>query len=214
VASPSNRQSVRAPGDCQTPCYLQWATILQVYFRPCRARASAFLGWLRGKYVPQAFLILKPGFARVPARVHASLHLCWVGVIEQLAGGANPSTARTRRPGFEAVSQRKVSTWICHCETSVVLLYGPDIHLASRTSYPNLKKRGTDAEREFRLLKGHARVSRLGIEPKTPGWLVQAQPPAHRGCRASVKHTERARGLSLLHNTMVRGRFWDSAWRG
>ena len=23
--------------------------------------------------------------------------------------------------------------------------------------------------------------SRLGIEPKTPGWLVQAQPPAHRG---------------------------------
>ncbi len=21
----------------------------------------------------------------------------------------------------------------------------------------------------------------LGIEPKTPGWLVQAQPPAHRG---------------------------------
>jgi hypothetical protein len=23
--------------------------------------------------------------------------------------------------------------------------------------------------------------SRLGIEPKTPGWLVQTQPPAHRG---------------------------------
>ena len=23
--------------------------------------------------------------------------------------------------------------------------------------------------------------SRLGIEPKTPGWLVQAQPPFHRG---------------------------------
>ena len=48
------------------------ARILQVYFRPCRTRARAFLGRLRAKYVTKGFLMLKPGLARLPARVHAS----------------------------------------------------------------------------------------------------------------------------------------------
>ena len=57
---------------CQTQPCLQWARILQVYFRPCRTRARAFLGRLRAKYVTKGFLMLKPGLARLPARVHAS----------------------------------------------------------------------------------------------------------------------------------------------
>ena len=72
VASPSNRQAVRTPGACQTPPCLQWARILQVYFRPCRTRVRAFLGRLRAKYVTKGFLMLKPGLAHLPARVHAS----------------------------------------------------------------------------------------------------------------------------------------------
>ena len=86
LASPSNRQGVRAPGACQTRNCLHWAPVLQVTVRPCRTRARAFLGRSREKYVPQILLMLKPGLARVPARMHA---------IEQLAFGANPSTALT-----------------------------------------------------------------------------------------------------------------------
>jgi hypothetical protein len=66
------QQAVRTPGACQTPPCLQWARILQVYFRPCRTRVRAFLGRLRAKYVTKGFLMLKPGLARLPARVHAS----------------------------------------------------------------------------------------------------------------------------------------------
>jgi hypothetical protein len=45
---------------------------LRNYFRPCRTRARTFLGRLRAKYVTKGFLMLKPGLARLPARVHAS----------------------------------------------------------------------------------------------------------------------------------------------
>jgi hypothetical protein len=72
VASPSNRQAVRTQIVCPTTPCLQWARILQVYFRPCRTRVRAFLGRLRAKYVTKGFLMLKPGLACLPARVHTS----------------------------------------------------------------------------------------------------------------------------------------------
>jgi hypothetical protein len=34
--------------------------------------SGAFLGRLRAKYVTKGFLMLKPGLARLPTRVHAS----------------------------------------------------------------------------------------------------------------------------------------------
>ncbi len=90
-----SQSAVRTPGACQTPPCLQWARILQVYFRPCRTRARAFLGRLRAKYVTKGFLMLKPGLARLPARVHASKQRFLAGRVQKLARGANPSNART-----------------------------------------------------------------------------------------------------------------------
>jgi hypothetical protein len=54
------------------------------------------------------------------------------------------------------------------------------------TSPPHTSERGDGTREEpGTLTQGGALFflgsSRLGIEPKTPGWLVQAQPPAHRG---------------------------------
>jgi hypothetical protein len=65
VASPSNRQGVMAPGACQTRTSLHWATVLQVYFSPCRAHARAFLGRSRGNYALRASLMLKPGLTGI-----------------------------------------------------------------------------------------------------------------------------------------------------
>jgi hypothetical protein len=52
-----------------------------------------------------------------------------------------------------------------------------------RTYYKAVRVGGT-REEPGTLIQGapvFPGSSRLGIEPKTPGWLVQAQPPAHRG---------------------------------
>ena len=44
--------------------------------------ACAFLGRLRAKYVTKGFLMLKPGLARLPARVHASKQRFLAGRIQ------------------------------------------------------------------------------------------------------------------------------------
>ena len=104
VASLSNRQALMAPGACQTPRCLQWAPILQVYFRrPCKTRARAFLGLLRHAS-PQV------GWVGAPAEVRREFENAWSGCRASVK-----HTERARGWSLLHNGQRKVLGKAQHC---------------------------------------------------------------------------------------------------